>query len=492
MVIKMLDRYIVRTFLHSLLMWFIVFMVLRIIIDLFVNMDEFTENDLPFGEVFAFIVNFYFFNSFMYFTEMGGIIIVAAAAFSVARMNHTNELTAMLASGVSLHRVVWPIILSAMLMGGLIIIDQEFIIPNVRNQLIRQQDEAGQKGERFQISAANDVNNSVWQSGNYDPAEQKMLYPMTILRDNRPAYEFQYLAHIAAESSWPGTFENRKGWQLSRAAISHTPGKGKARWRAFQRSDKVVTTVGPEQLTQIGRQRWEKQNPGRKLPAGMSIEYVDNVRAKDDHFTMNIRAEKFIPGPVLRAQIGEHIEEKVLDGVLIRPQFDFLAPGGRVLATIHDDRAVWVWKRPDGKPLAEGQCYWKLDTGLMFQSTDITPAELKLRQSGKWLDFLSSGELTGLLKLKRSIDPQAVLQAKYIRFANPLNNLVMLLLGLPFILSRQRNIKASAGLCILMVGSFYVFIYLCRYMGFGDFWAAFLPVLIFGPVSVIMLDSIKT
>ena len=68
----------------------------------------------------------------------------------------------------------------------------------------------------------------------------------------------------------------------------------------------------------------------------------------------------------------------------------------------------------------------------------------------------------------------------------------MLLLGLPFILSRQRNIKASAGLCVLIVGMFYVFIYICRYMGLPDFWAAFLPLLLFGPISVLMLDSVKT
>ena len=62
----------------------------------------------------------------------------------------------------------------------------------------------------------------------------------------------------------------------------------------------------------------------------------------------------------------------------------------------------------------------------------------------------------------------------------------------PFILSRQRNIKASAGLCVLIVGMFYVFIYICRYMGLLDFWAAFLPLLLFGPISVLMLDSVKT
>ena len=63
-----------------------------------------------------------------HFRELGGVIIVASATFTLARMNHTNELTAMMSSGVSLHRVVWPIVLCSMLMGGLILIDSELVI----------------------------------------------------------------------------------------------------------------------------------------------------------------------------------------------------------------------------------------------------------------------------------------------------------------------------------------------------------------------------
>ena len=80
----------------------------------------------------------------------------------------------------------------------------------------------------------------------------------------------------------------------------------------------------------------------------------------------------------------------------------------------------------------------------------------------------------------------------HIRVANPINNLVMLLLGLPFILSRLRNIKASAFLCLAVVGAFYVFVYFCRYLDIPPVWSAWLPTLVFGPVAVVMLDSIKT
>jgi len=93
---------------------------------------------------------------------------------------------------------------------------------------------------------------------------------------------------------------------------------------------------------------------------------------------------------------------------------------------------------------------------------------------------------------QRVPDMRRALLIKHIRFADPINNLVMLLLGLPFILSRQRNIKASAGLCLLMVGAFYAFVHVCRYTGLSPTLAAWLPAMLFGPVSVVMLDSVKT
>ena len=100
--------------------------------------------------------------------------------------------------------------------------------------------------------------------------------------------------------------------------------------------------------------------------------------------------------------------------------------------------------------------------------------------------------LTRLIHTGQVPDLRAALLAKHIRFTEAINNIVMLLLGLPFILSRERNVKASAALCLLIVATFFVFIYVCRYMPVDPTIAAWLPILLFGPVSVVMLDSVKT
>ena len=138
---KTLDRYILRNFLTAVLLWFVVVVALRVVADLFVNMDEWTERQLPLSQMMADMGRFYGNQFFLYIVEMGGLIIVASAAFSLARMNHSNELTAMLASGMSLYRVIWPIVLCSMLLGGGIILDREIIIPRISAQLVRSRDD---------------------------------------------------------------------------------------------------------------------------------------------------------------------------------------------------------------------------------------------------------------------------------------------------------------------------------------------------------------
>ena len=105
---------------------------------------------------------------------------------------------------------------------------------------------------------------------------------------------------------------------------------------------------------------------------------------------------------------------------------------------------------------------------------------------------MSMAQLSKLLKLNRVPDRKAAMLTRHVRITEPLNGMVMLLVGMPFILSRRRNVKASALWCLLMVGVFYGFIYLSRCLELPPVWAAWLPVLVFGPVAAVMFDAVKT
>ena len=466
-----LDRYIIRNFLASVGIWLVVLLLLLIMAHLAFNMDEFTEDESSgMWGVFKSIVRYYGYHSLDYIALIGGLVLVTGAAFAVARMNHTNELTAMLASGVSLHRVVVPVIFCSIVLNGLLLVDREFILPYFRNELIRDVDDLGGK-ERFSIHPTSDQSLTVWMAASYDPPSETMTLPRIVLRDR----QFRYLLHILADEASPGRLGDESGWMAKNATLVRQESPGRGPWRHTQSTRAIYSRLTPEQFVAEGTRRWVKEHG--PIPAGKRVGNVQDVELPDPDFTMLIRAERFEDA---RMQDGGAVPAR-----LVRPYFEFRGPDDRLLATIFADEAVWT-------PGSFEDQHWTLKGGKLFEPTDLGPEELMLRQSGAYLDYMSSAELSALLRMKNVLNPGEIRLMKYIRIADPFNNLVMLFLGLPFVLSRERNLKFSGLLCLLTIGGFFVMIYGCRYIGLPDFWAAFAPALTVGPVSVIMLDAIKT
>ena len=179
---KILDRYVVKNFLIGYAIAFCVLIGLRIIIDLFVNLDEFTERtDLDALAVIKNISIFYCLNSTLYFRDFAGMITVVAAAFSFGKMVRYNELVAVMASGVSLKRVIGPILLLALLLTALLVIDQEFIIPPLADKLARRHDDIpGQ--ESYNVWFISDSNGSLICSQRFDVKTSALHNPTILLR----------------------------------------------------------------------------------------------------------------------------------------------------------------------------------------------------------------------------------------------------------------------------------------------------------------------
>ena len=182
---KILDRYVAKNFLIGYCIAFCVLIGLRIIIDLFVNMDEFAEHaDLGAVAVVGNILSFYGLHSLLYFRDFAGMITVVAAAFSLGKMIHSNELVAVMASGVSLKRVIVPIVLLAFLLTGLLVIDQEFLIPPFSDKLVRGQDAVpGQ--ETYDVWFIDDEKGSLICSQRFDVKTSTLHRPTIIIRSKK-------------------------------------------------------------------------------------------------------------------------------------------------------------------------------------------------------------------------------------------------------------------------------------------------------------------
>ncbi|MEE9370567.1 MAG: LptF/LptG family permease [Sedimentisphaerales bacterium] len=183
---KILDRYVAKNFLIGYVIAFCVLIGLRIIIDLFINIDEFAEHtDLGALAVMKNIFIFYGLNSTLYFRDFAGMITVVAAAFSLGKMVRSNELVAVMASGVSLKRVIAPIVILALLLTALLVVDQELIIPPLSDKLVRSHDDIpGQ--ETYDVRFISDRNGSLILSQRFDVETSTLHKPIIIIRKKKP------------------------------------------------------------------------------------------------------------------------------------------------------------------------------------------------------------------------------------------------------------------------------------------------------------------
>ena len=182
-----MDRYVAKNFIIGYVIAFCVLMGLRIITDLFVNLDEFTEHtDVDTAAVIKNIFMFYCLNCTLYFRDFAGMITAVAAAFSFGRMVRSNELVAVMASGISLKRIIAPIVFLALLLTGVLVIDQELLIPPLADKLVRSHDDLpGQ--ESYDVKFISDGNGSLINSQQF-VVETSTLYNPSILlrREIRP------------------------------------------------------------------------------------------------------------------------------------------------------------------------------------------------------------------------------------------------------------------------------------------------------------------
>ena len=84
----------------------------------------------------------------------------------------------------------------------------------------------------------------------------------------------------------------------------------------------------------------------------------------------------------------------------------------------------------------------------------------------------------------------------HLHFTQPLMNIIMLLIGIPFLLTREPNkLVINMFYCTAISGIIFVATFVIFQLGgtqINPLLAAWLPVLIFGPFALVMLDTIKT
>ncbi len=138
---NLFDRLLVRNYLKSYLVCLVSLLGLYIVVDLFTNLDEFAHHHRGLGALVQAVGSYYGYKSSQIFDRLCEPIVLLAAMFTVAWVQRSNELLPFLSAGVSTRRVVRPVLLSACLMLGLGVLNQELVIPHIADRLTASRDD---------------------------------------------------------------------------------------------------------------------------------------------------------------------------------------------------------------------------------------------------------------------------------------------------------------------------------------------------------------
>jgi lipopolysaccharide export system permease protein len=151
---------------------------------------------------------------------------------------------------------------------------------------------------------------------------------------------------------------------------------------------------------------------------------------------------------------------------------------------------------PELEPENRPEMVVPLQAGRYFLRTREVTFDAVTRNP-KWYMFASTRRLYGLLNNPESSRQGPIAVMFHMKISRPVIGMLLVVLGLSIILRDQtRHVFISAGLCLAMCAVFYGVIFACKFLGDGDYispaLAAWLPVLIFGPITVAQYDAIHT
>lgn len=203
---RLLDRYIIKKFLTILFYTTLAFIVIFIVVDLIEHLDEFLANNASFGDAVRYYV--YYIPYIILLTLPVNMLL--SCLFSLGSMAQYNEVIACLSAGVSLYRLVLPILVLAALISVLSGVAGETVVPQ-SNRLrldlyryeIRKQPRV-QFGAQRQISLQDRDNRQVGIDF-YDARKQQATRVSVVWREGntiRERWDAKFMAWDSTRKEW--------------------------------------------------------------------------------------------------------------------------------------------------------------------------------------------------------------------------------------------------------------------------------------------------
>jgi lipopolysaccharide export system permease protein len=192
-----IDRYLIKQFIQIFVICFLSMAGLFIVIDAFENLNAFSAQAGQDGSLLAIISRYYAYRSLEIFERTGGILAMLAAMFTVTWLSRHQEMTALLAAGISKVRVLKPLLLMTIVVSLLGVLNRELMIPQVRDELMHDTKDLSGQALR-NLEARLDSQTNILLSGEKVVlAERQITNPNFVLPGNLSRYGKQLTAKNA-------------------------------------------------------------------------------------------------------------------------------------------------------------------------------------------------------------------------------------------------------------------------------------------------------
>jgi len=257
---NLLDRHIARRYLVNVAALLAAMFAFVVVVDLFLKFDEYTKSPSALRRTALTglaVIDLWGPRLLQLFNYLAGLSLVAGMGFTCASLVRHRELVAALASGVSLHRLIRPIFLSALGVTVVQGLNQEFAIPRVAHLLTRDVDDVSRRQiEPFRVQLLEDGQGRLFYARRFDP-EAGVLQDVRIWERDESGRLTRRLR--AASAVWTGD-----AWRLEQGRAER-PGQGGAgqsgqnlSWRRIAEalSQKEVVPIDQRTRDRLNRVRF--------------------------------------------------------------------------------------------------------------------------------------------------------------------------------------------------------------------------------------------
>lgn len=154
----------------------------------------------------------------------------------------------------------------------------------------------------------------------------------------------------------------------------------------------------------------------------------------------------------------------------------------------------WRLERPIPANPPEHELLVRLPDGGLFLRSSTTFQDMV--RTKLWTMYASTGELIAELNSEDAKNPAELRAVVHQRIMQPIGNVLLVMLGLPFILQWNRNLFVGIAVAMGLAAAFFVVDVVSQYFAaFGyidSTFAAWMPVFAFGPLAAGLMNRIST